>query len=284
MGSNPTPSASILFSTVRSRSNSTAKSVIYAGSSSVLFLIGSLTVAEDRGFGGRFSRRNNGWAAQVIRRRAPNQARQIRRWRWALLDRHRTNIEELVVQILERRQERWHGIGSLKEVSLRDARLARDAGRLRVKGDRSATGVDIVKERRKAREEAKAVVAKVVLPTFEECAEAYIRANWSTWSEKHRDQWPSSLKRYAYATIGKLTIPEIKPSHIHDLLKPIWVEKRETANRVRGRIETIIAKNVDIDNPDLRNRILARADRADQHQLSRLSQMSGDYRVRQCVY
>jgi len=55
-----------------------------------------------------------------------------------------------------------------------------------------------------------------------------------------------------YPTIGKLTIPEIKPSHIHDLLKPIWVEKRETANRVRGRIETIIAKSVDIDDPDFR--------------------------------
>lgn len=31
------------------------------------------------------------------------------------------------------------------------------------------------------------------------------------------------------------------------------MEKRETANRVRGRIETIIAKNVDIDDPDFRN-------------------------------
>jgi integrase len=113
--------------------------------------------------------------------------------------------------------------------------------------------VDIVQERRKEREETKAVETKEALSTFEECAEAYIRTNWSTWSEKHRDQWPSSLKRYAYPTIGKLTIPEIKPSHIHDLLKPIWVEKRETANRVRGRIETIIAKNVDIDDPDFRN-------------------------------
>lgn len=150
-------------------------------------------------------------------------------------------------------KERWHGLGSLKDVSLKDARLARDAARLRVKGDRSTAGVDIVQERRQAREEAKAVEAKVVLPTFEECAEDYIRTNWSTWSEKHRDQWPSSLKRYAYPTIGKLTIPEIKPSHIHDLLKPIWVEKRETANRVRGRIEMIIAKNVDIDDPDFRN-------------------------------
>ncbi|MET4482997.1 tyrosine-type recombinase/integrase [Bradyrhizobium sp. F1.13.3] len=150
-------------------------------------------------------------------------------------------------------KERWHGLGSLKEVALKDARLARDAARLRVKGDRGNAGVDIVQERRKAREEAKTVEAKAVLPTFEECAEAYIRMNWSTWSGKHRDQWPSSLKRYAYPTIGKLTIPEIKPSHIHDLLKPIWLEKRETANRVRGRIETIVAKNVDIDDPDFRN-------------------------------
>ncbi|MET4384547.1 integrase [Bradyrhizobium sp. F1.4.3] len=150
-------------------------------------------------------------------------------------------------------KERWHGLGSLKDVSLKDARLARDSARLRVKGDRSTVGVDIVLERRKAREQVKAVEAKVALSTFAECAEAYIRANWSTWSEKHRNQWPSSLERYAYPTIGKLSIPEIKPSHIHDLLKPIWIEKRETANRVRGRIETIIAKNVDIDDLDFRN-------------------------------
>jgi integrase len=138
-------------------------------------------------------------------------------------------------------------------VSLKDARLARDAARLRVKGDRSTPGVDIVQEKRAAREEAKAVEIKVTLPTFEQCAEAYIRERWSTSSKKHRDQWPSSLKRYAYATIGKLTIPEIKPSHIYELLRPIWVEKRETANRVRGRIETIIAKNVDVDHTDFRN-------------------------------
>lgn len=150
-------------------------------------------------------------------------------------------------------KQRWLGLGSVKDVSLKDARLARDAARLRVKGDRSTPGVDIVQEKRAAREEAKAVENKVTLPPFEQCAEAYIRERWSTWSKKHRDQWPSSLKRYAYPTIGKLTIPEIKPSHIYELLRLIWVEKRETANRVRGRIETIIAKNVDVDNTDFRN-------------------------------
>jgi len=150
-------------------------------------------------------------------------------------------------------KERWLGLGSFKDVSLKDARLARDAARLRVKGDRSTPGVDIVQEKRAVREDAKAVEVKVTLPTFEQCAETYIREHWSTWSKKHRNQWPSSLKCYAYPTIGKLTIPEIKPSHIYELLRPIWLEKRETANRVRGRIETIIARNVDVDDTDFRN-------------------------------
>jgi integrase len=150
-------------------------------------------------------------------------------------------------------KQRWLGLGSARDVSLKDARLARDAARLRIKGDRGVPGVDIVQAKRTARDEAKAVAVKVALPSFEECAETYIREHWSSWSKKHRNQWPSSLKRYAYPTIGKLTIPEIKPSQIYELLRPIWVEKRETANRVRGRIETIIAKNVDVDDTDFRN-------------------------------
>jgi integrase len=84
---------------------------------------------------------------------------------------------------------------------------------------------------------------------LQQCAERYVDGNWSQWSKKHRAQWPSSLKAYAYPTIGAPTIAEIKPSHIRELLAPIWVEKRETANRVRGRIETVIAANVDLDNP-----------------------------------
>jgi Arm DNA-binding domain len=150
-------------------------------------------------------------------------------------------------------KERWHGLGSLKDVSLSEARLKRDAARLKVKGDRTAPGVDIVQERRLARQEVKVEAAVIAAPTFEQCAERYIDDNWSKWSKKHRAQWPSSLKAYAYPTIGQLTIAEIKPSHIFQLLVPIWVEKRETSNRVRGRIETIIAKNIDVDDKDFRN-------------------------------
>jgi hypothetical protein len=47
-------------------------------------------------------------------------------------------------------KQRWLGPGSPKDVSLKDARLAGDAARLRVKGDRSTPGVDIVQEKRTA--------------------------------------------------------------------------------------------------------------------------------------
>jgi hypothetical protein len=146
-------------------------------------------------------------------------------------------------------KERWHGLGSLQDVSLKEARIKRDDARQKVRA-----GFDIVQAKREAKEETKIVEQLAAVPTFEQCAERYIDDNWSKWSKKHRAQWPSSLKAYVYPTIGKLTIAEIRPSHIYDLLKQIWVEKRETANRVRGRIETIIAKNVDVDDMDFRNR------------------------------
>src|SRR5262245_25134022 len=68
-------------------------------------------------------------------------------------------------------KERWYGLGSFENMSLRDARLARDAARLRVKGDRTTAGVDLVQERRAARAEQQAADAPKA-KTFEECAQA----------------------------------------------------------------------------------------------------------------
>ena len=145
-------------------------------------------------------------------------------------------------------KERWHGLGSLQDVSLKDARIKRDKARQEVRA-----GVDIVQAKRSAGEDARAEVAVAASSTFKECAERYIKDNEAKWNKKHAAQWPSSLKQYAYPMIGHLRIAEILPSHIFELLEPIWIKKRETSNRVRGRIETIIAKNVDIDDNEFRN-------------------------------
>jgi hypothetical protein len=116
-------------------------------------------------------------------------------------------------------KERWHGLGSLQDLSLKDARIKRDAARQEVRA-----GVDIVQTKRLAREDARAEAAVAAASTFKECAERYIKDNEAKWSKKHAAQWPSSLKQYAYPTIGDLRIAEILPSHIFELLKPIWIE------------------------------------------------------------
>ena len=70
-------------------------------------------------------------------------------------------------------KERWHGLGSLQDVSLKEARIKRDTARQQVRA-----GVDIVQEKRAARLEAKATEAAVKAKTFEECAQAYIDEHW----------------------------------------------------------------------------------------------------------
>lgn len=73
-------------------------------------------------------------------------------------------------------------------------------------------GVDLVQEKRAAREEKKAVEAMEKAKTFEECAQAYIDEHWNGWSKKHRGQWPSSLKRYEFKEAMRQRIREIAAS------------------------------------------------------------------------
>ncbi|MXO70039.1 tyrosine-type recombinase/integrase [Alteraurantiacibacter buctensis] len=56
---------------------------------------------------------------------------------------------------------------------------------------------------------------------------------------KHRQQWRNTLITYAKPMFD-LPIEEVKTEHILEVLQPIWLEKRETASRVRGRIERVL--------------------------------------------
>lgn len=76
---------------------------------------------------------------------------------------------------------------------------------------------------------------------FENLAEAFIDAHAPGWKNpKSPDQWRSSLKYYAYPTIGKKTAQAITTTDMLDILRPIWRKKTETASRVRGRVEKIL--------------------------------------------
>jgi integrase len=122
------------------------------------------------------------------------------------------------------------GLGSADPktgVGVADARTARDSARAKLAGGDNPA--------------AKAVAAAVVVaPTFGKLAMALVDDLESGWkNEKHRQQWRNSLKAHA-AALWELTPAEITTEHLADLLRPIWHEIPETADRVRGRVERVL--------------------------------------------
>tara|TARA_R110000787_G_scaffold13410_4_gene42122 strand:- start:5569 stop:6816 length:1248 start_codon:yes stop_codon:yes gene_type:complete len=123
-------------------------------------------------------------------------------------------------------------------MSLSKARDARDALRLKVKA-----GIDPLEQRQREAAEALAAAqaAQVAGMTFKTVAETYISANEGSWrNDKHRQQWKNTLANYVYPVIGELPVAEVGTAHVLQILEPIWKAKAETANRVRGRMETIL--------------------------------------------
>ena len=127
-------------------------------------------------------------------------------------------------------RRREMGLGSVTKVGLADARkLAERAS------SALALGLDPLDQRRELRLKGSNA------PTFSACAEQYIASHKPAWKNlKHGQQWENTLKAYAYPAIGDLTTDRITTDHILEILEPIWLEKAETATRVRGRVESIL--------------------------------------------
>jgi integrase len=131
-------------------------------------------------------------------------------------------------------RERWHGLGSVAVVSLKKAReRARDA-RLQL-----LDGVDPI-DQRKAKRAARLLAAANAI-TFEEAALQFYDAHERQWkSRKHREQFINSLKNHAFPKIGRLPVAAIDTGLVLKVIEPLWQGKTETANRVRGRIESVL--------------------------------------------
>ena len=109
-------------------------------------------------------------------------------------------------------------------------------------------GVDPIAERKKREEEAKKDREKN-LHTFGSIALEYIEANETNWRSKaHRRQWRftmlgENIKKGApdyCRAIRSKSVGEITRDDVLAILKPIWTEKTETAERIQSRIETIL--------------------------------------------
>jgi integrase len=129
---------------------------------------------------------------------------------------------------------RWHGLGAYELVSLAEARDKALACRKLL-----LAGIDPIEQAQA--QKMQALLAAASTMTFQQCAEAYIRAHETSWrNPKHRAQWSATLATYVYPIIGPLPVAAVDVAHVTKILEPIWQEKSETASRVRGRIETVL--------------------------------------------
>ena len=131
-----------------------------------------------------------------------------------------------VARVQREGRQRDIGLGSTNLVSLAEAREACRQVRIQVKA-----GLDPVAERHKSRG----------IPTFREAAEALIKEQSPTWrNEKHAKQWSSTLEAYAFPKLGSISIDRITGPEVREVLLEIWLEKPETAKRLRQRISAIL--------------------------------------------
>jgi integrase len=137
-----------------------------------------------------------------------------------------------------KRRERWMGLGPVDDFTLDEARERARKARQLLKD-----GIDPLEARkaeriRRATEEALTAAKN---KTFKEAAEQYFKFHSPKWKNfKHRAQFLSTLKTYAYPTLGKLPVAAIDKTLVLKAVQPIWEDKTETASRVRGRIESVL--------------------------------------------
>ncbi|OXI91053.1 integrase [Burkholderia sp. AU31652] len=125
------------------------------------------------------------------------------------------------------------GLGPFPDVSLKAARDKATELRAAL-----ARGEDPMAERAAAKAQAASRM------TFDQCSAAYIAAHRGGWKNpKHAEQWTNTLATYASPVIGSLDVAHVDTQHVVRILErdDLWMKKNETASRVRGRIERVLA-------------------------------------------
>ncbi len=127
-------------------------------------------------------------------------------------------------------KQTWLGLGSLELVTLAEARARCLELRRLLRQGGDPLGAE--RARRAGHAGGRA---------FAEVMALYIDAHKAGWrSEKHGRQWQTSLELHA-ARLLPLSVAAIDTSAVLAVLRPLWNEKTETASRLRGRIENVIA-------------------------------------------
>lgn len=105
-----------------------------------------------------------------------------------------------------------------------------------------AEGVDPAAQRDADRqaEASAAQAAALTRKTFAEVVDEYVSLHRPKWrSAKHAAQWESTLSTYTQS-FATMPVADVGTTHVVQALSAIWVEKTETARRLRQRIFAIL--------------------------------------------
>jgi integrase len=145
-----------------------------------------------------------------------------------------TGARSWILRAVVGRKRRDMGLGSFPEVSLASAKTEATEKRKLIRD-----GIDPIEARRAAQAALKAEQASFI--NFKDAATQYVAAHEKGWKNaKHAAQWKTTLETYAYPVIGSLRVRDVSLAHIMKIIEPMWNEKAETANRLRGRIEAVL--------------------------------------------
>jgi len=146
-----------------------------------------------------------------------------------------TGARSWILRVMVGNRRRDLGVGGYPETSLAQARE-----RARAVRDQIGQGIDPVAERQAAQTRLQSQRAKTI--TFDEATRKYLASKTREFkNDKHSAQWRSTLATYANPVIGKLPVNQIELAHVVQILNDIWITKTETATRLRGRIENVLA-------------------------------------------
>ncbi len=126
------------------------------------------------------------------------------------------------------------GLGSYPEVSLKDARLSASENKAKIR-----QGINPIEERKQLRKSLSDQAKQSI--SFRDAFEQYVPIKQSELSKgSHRKNWRNSVDEYAMAVLGAKSTSEIDTNHIVEVLRPIWSEKRATADKLRRKLRATL--------------------------------------------
>jgi integrase len=139
-----------------------------------------------------------------------------------------------ILRVMIGGKRREMGLGGYPDVTLAAAKETARTARQKIR-----EGIDPIEDGKTRR--SALVAARASSMTFREAAEKYIAKMEHEWSnDKHGAQWRNTIATYAVPVLGDIYVRDIDQSHVLRVIEPLWLNKTETASRLRGRIEKIL--------------------------------------------